>query len=138
MLLVSTLLTELHSFAMSYYPKVLNMQVDFFLYKSFFNIEVQKMSPIWYLKMLTENLLYLVLFFIVTQLEKGFSIKMFYIFSINFVYHSFDFVSFIWNYKSTYQLHWAVLGLITALQLLIIFVVANKNKSKYIIMEEKS
>jgi hypothetical protein len=134
MLLVSTILTELHSFIQHAYPETLKESLDFFLYKVLLEVEVQKMSPIWYLKMLTENLLCLVIFFVVTQLSKGFSAKMFYIFGINVGYHSFDFISFVWNYKSTYQLYWAMLAFITVLQLLIIFIGAHKGK--YIIMKD--
>lgn len=129
MLVISTALTELHSFVMAAYPETLNMQMDLFLRYTLFGVEVQKMTPIWFFKMLTENLLYLVIFFVISQLRAGFSQKMFYIFCINVLYHSFDFVSFVWNYKSNYYSYWAMMALITVSQLMIIFTKPKKMRA---------
>ena len=88
-----------------------------------------EISVLWYLKMLFDNLLMLVTFFVIMQIGGGFSAKFLYISAINFGYHVFDFGSFVWNFKRDHHLYWLVLAVITILELSIIF---SKEKTKLI------
>lgn len=71
--------------------------------------------------MLFDNLLILIIFFILSRLKNGFSVRFMYIAMINFAYHAFDFCSFIWNFKKDHILYLLVLSIVTVLELSIIF-----------------
>lgn len=124
-LLFGTISTEAHSFLQHFYPETLEIQYSLWLSPFF---EKFYLSVIWYIKMLFENLLLVIIFFVAINLRSGYSDKMFYIFCINIMYHIFDFISFIWNYKETYQLYWALLLIMTISELIIIFGKRNKLK----------
>lgn len=123
LLLTATLLTETHSFILLIKPSVQDTELSLFLNYHF------EISVLWYIKMLSDNLLMLVIFFIFTQLEKGFSLRFLYISMINFAYHVFDFGSFVWNFKKDHQFYWFMLAIITVSELIIIF---GKAKAKVI------
>lgn len=126
-LLFGTWLTEAHSFLQHFYPETLRLEYSFWLSPSF---GVFNLSVIWYIKMLFENLLIVILFFVIIKLRYGFSRKMFLIFILNAGYHAFDFISFIWNYKNNYISYWIVLAIMTISELIIIF--GNQNKLKIV------
>jgi hypothetical protein len=71
--------------------------------------------------MLFDSLLILIVFFILTRVKNGFSVRFLYIAMINFAYHVFDFGSFIWNFKKDHYLYLLVLSMVTVLELSIIF-----------------
>lgn len=125
LLLFGTWATEAHSFMQHFYPKTLDITYSLWMQPSF---EFQ-LSVVWYIKMLSENLLMLISFFLLTQFKNGISKRMYYIVAINAAYHVFDFISFIWNYKETYLSYWILLIVITIWQLFIIF---GKQKAKVI------
>lgn len=122
LLIICTLLTETHSILTAYNKGLKDTEVDFFLFLDF------SLSVPWYFKMLFENFLIVMIFFIAAMLREGYSLKFLKIICINVIYHVFDFGSFVLNYKQTYQLYWLVLGFITIWQLCIIFDKRNKLK----------
>lgn len=117
LLLFGTWATEAQSFMQHFWPKTLDITYSLWLQPSF----IFQLSVVWYIKMLSENLLMLISFFLLTQFRNGFSKRMFYIAVINVCYHTFDFISFLWNYKETYLAYWILLLVITIWQLFIIF-----------------
>lgn len=123
LLLFGTLLTETHSFILLIKPEVQNVELSLFLNYYY------EISVLWYFKMLFDNLLFLIVFFVITQLERGFTVRFLYIAMINFGYHIFDFGSFIWNFKKDHNAYWLALTIITVWELKIIF---GKEKSKLV------
>lgn len=121
-LVIGTLLTETHSFLMAYNEHLVDVEVDLFPFLNF------SLSVLWYFKMLFDNFLVVVIFFIFGMLKDGYSKNFLKIVILNAFYHVFDFISFVLNYKQTYQLYWLVLGIITIWELFIIFGKRNKLK----------
>lgn len=121
-LVISTILTETHSVLLAYNEDLDRVKIDLFPFLKF------SLSILWYFKMLFENFLVVIIFFVVGMLKDGYSKGFLKIICLNVFYHVFDFISFVLNYKETYQLYWLVLGIITIWELFIIFGKRNKLK----------
>lgn len=122
LLIISHLLTELHTFIYWIDPNSQYKYVDNWFLQSGFKI--QKLNILWYLKMIEDSLLVAaILFASATQsfshnynnyLEwQRYSLRLYIIWCIYFAYHCFDLLSFLYNYKTTYWLYVLVLSLCT-------------------------
>jgi len=135
LLVVGHLLTELHSIIMWVAPKSITYYVgDWFLKPDF---KVEHLSVLWYSKMVEDSLLLVVLLFAgacqaysrnyKTYLEwQRFSMRLYVIWGIYFLYHCFDTISFLYNYKTSYVAYMIALGLSTILTLFVGFYKMNK------------
>lgn len=123
MLLTGTVLTESHTFILLIKPSVQDIEMSLFLNYHY------EISVLWYFKMLFDNLLMLITFFILTRIKNGFSVRFLYIAMINFAYHVFDFGGFIWNFKNDHYLYLLVIGIVTVSELSIIF---SRDKARII------
>lgn len=65
----------------------------------------------WYIKYLTDDFLWCVTFFVMAQIAKMYSFRIFLVACIFFVYHIFDLVMCVWNFKSY---HWLYAGVYVA------------------------
>jgi len=136
LLVVGHLLTELHSIIMWVAPKSITYYVgDWFIKPGF---KVEHLSVLWYSKMVEDSLLLVVLLFAgacqaysrnyKTYLEwQRFSMRLYVIWGIYFLYHCFDTISFLYNYKTSYVAYLIALGLSTILTLFVGFYKMNKN-----------
>lgn len=101
-LIVAHLLTELHSVVYALDPKAANSEVDLFLSPQFqFKLSVQ-----WYLKMMFDDLLVVVISFIAAHFARDHSYVLFWILTIFAYYHIIDLFLFFWNYKRTVAVYW--------------------------------
>lgn len=119
-LFVSHLVTEFHSFVFT--EKLLNTKLDLFLSPSFH----YELSVIWYIKMLTEILQRIGILYVLGMVSKVISIKFFQVSVVWMVYNIADFLSFIWNYKETAEMYWALLFAST---ISIYFLIFTKDKN---------
>lgn len=126
MLVLGHILTELHTIIMWVNPKSVTCMVGDWFLKPGFN--VPNLSILWYVKMVEDSLLLVVLLFAgacqaaarnyKTYLEwQRYSMRLYMIWCIYFFYHCFDMISFVYNYKTSYVPYVAMLSLcsITAL-----------------------
>ena len=122
LLIVSHLLTELHTFIMWLNPKSVTSYVgDWFLKPRF---KIESLSILWYFKMVEDSLLLTSIIFAgacqafsknyETYLKwQRYSFRLYLIWVIYFAYHCFDLAMFIYNYKTSYWLYVTVLTIIT-------------------------
>jgi len=120
LLVVGHLLTESHTFIYWAWPESKDYYVDdWFLQTSF---KAEQLSILWYSKMLEDSLVLMAILFAgacqahsrnyATYLEwQRYSMRLYVIWYIYFMYHVFDTVSFMYNYKTSYWMYIVVLGL---------------------------
>lgn len=102
MLIVVHLLTELHSIIYAVDPKAASSEVDLFLSSQFrFKLSVQ-----WYFKMMFDDLLIVILCFLLANAYKNYSFVLHLIAIIYAFYHIIDLLLFFWNYKRTVAVYW--------------------------------
>lgn len=130
LIVISHIFSEAHAFIMWVYPCSVDYYVgDWFLKPGF---KVDHLSILWYSKMIEDSLMPVALFFAgacqahshnyKTYLEwKRYSTRLYVLWLLWFVYHCFDTVSFMYNYKSSYVVYVSVLGVCTALSLFVGF-----------------
>lgn len=114
LLVASHLLTELHTFIMWASPKTIDTYVDNWFIKPGFT--VSHLSVLWYFKMMEDSLLVASILFSAacqsycmkyeTYLQwQRYSFKLYIIWLIYFMYHLFDIIMFMYNYKTSYWLY---------------------------------
>lgn len=129
LLIVSHLLTELHTFIYWIDPHSQFDYCDNWFLKP--NFSVPKLNILWYLKMIEDILLIgAILFAAATQaysrnynsyLEwQRYSLRLYTIWCIYFAYHCFDLLSFFFNYKTSYWLYVFMLSISTILAVIVV------------------
>ena len=114
-LIIAHLLTELHSLVYALNPKTAETEVDLFLSPSFqFKLSIQ-----WYLKMMFDDVLVVVLCFLLANAWKNYSRALYWIATIYAYYHIIDLYLFYWNYKRTVAVYW-FMGLAAAIAIIIL------------------
>lgn len=66
-------------------------------------------SPLWFVKHLSENLLWCIVFFVFCRITEG---VRYYISFVFLLYHLIDFTLYLWNYKQSYGVYLNLLGLL--------------------------
>lgn len=66
-------------------------------------------SPLWYIKHLGDNLLWIIVFFVFCRISQG---VRYYINLVFLLYHIVDFCLYLWNYKQSYGVYLNLLGLL--------------------------
>lgn len=116
-LIVVHLLTELHSILYAIDPKAANSEVDLFLSPQFqFKLTVQ-----WYFKMMFDDLLIVILCFLLANSYKNYSFVLHLIAIIYAFYHIIDLFLFFWNYKRTVAVYW-FLGSASTIGVVLLFI----------------
>jgi len=111
MLILGVLLNKSHSILYAIDPSTKDYYVG-----SWFMIPQPQVNVLWYLKGITDDLLMCIVFYILSQISKLISRRLFYIFSIFFVYYIFNVVMFVINYKQwRFMFHIAFIFIIAAL-----------------------
>lgn len=82
-------LSHIHPFLSPYYTWYDPKGIDFY----------------WWLKYVTTDLLFCIVFFVLAKVAAQYSFKLFLIGLIWFLYHVFDFVMLLWNFKTSYWLY---------------------------------
>lgn len=125
LLIIGHILTELHSFIFKVYPQTYSLEYDLFLSPSY----KMKINFLWYIKMVFDNLLILIVFFVLAKIALSYSRGLFYVVVIYIFYHIADFLSFVWDYKSSHGIYWFLLACTTASVLTVIFYHYHKLKA---------
>jgi len=118
-LFISHFVTEFHSFVFS--EKLLNTNIDLFLCPSF----KMELSVIWYIKMLSEIIQKIGILYVLGVVGNKVSKKFFNVSVVWMCYNIADFLSFIWNYKETSEMYWALL---VASLVSVYFIIFTKDK----------
>jgi len=130
LLVIGHILTEAHTFIMWAEPRSVSHYVEGWFLKPGF--EVCELNILWWSKMIEDSLLLVVLLFAgacqaytrnyKTYLEwQRYSIRLYVIWVVYFLYHCFDTISFLYNYKTSYVSYVIVLGLCSAIALFVGF-----------------
>lgn len=128
LLVGSHLLTELHTFIMWVNPSAITTYVDGWFIKPGFS--VYRLSVLWYFKMIEDGLLIISILFAGacqscctnygTYLQwQRYSFRLYSIWIVYFLYHVFDLIMFMYDYKTTYWLYIVALSFSTSAALFI-------------------
>lgn len=97
------LFTEIHLLFYRISPELSDKQIQ-----PFFGSDMA-ISPLWFVKHLSENLLWCIVFFVFCRITNG---VRYYISLIFLLYHLVDFTLYLWNYKQSYGVYLNLLGLL--------------------------
>lgn len=104
-LIIGHVLTEAHSLVSLLFPESANMEVNWFWQKIDFKINI-----LWWIKLITDDLLWCIVFFVMALIAKQYSLRLYFIVSVYFFYHVIDLFLFMYNYKQTTLVYWGLLG----------------------------
>lgn len=116
-LIIAHLLTEAHSVLYYFYPNVATMRLDLFFTSEPMQIYGDGEPGLefqWYLKMLSENFLLCVTYFVLANIAYRYSLLLFFIACIFFFYHLIDTFLFMYNYKKSASIYWVMLVAMSA------------------------
>lgn len=88
-----------------------------------------KIDLYWYLKYLSDDFLWCVTYFVMAQVAKMYSRRLFLIACVFFAFHFLDFLMNIWNFKSY---HWLYIVLYTAIGVALIYLFRPDKKQAVI------
>lgn len=86
-----------------------------------------ELSVIWYIKMLSEIIQKIGILYVLGVVGNKVSKKFFSVSVVWMCYNIADFLSFIWNYKETSEMYWALL---VASLVSVYFIIFTKDKHK--------
>jgi hypothetical protein len=130
LLIVGHLFTELHTIIMWVEPASVKYWVgDWFIKPKF---EVKDLNILWFSKMVEDSFLYVVLLFAgacqayshnyKTYLGwQRYSMRLYIIWGIYFLYHCFDMLQFLYDYKTNYSLYAIMISMCTIAALFVGF-----------------
>lgn len=104
-LIIGHVLTEAHSLVSLLFPESANMEVNWFWQKIDFKINI-----LWWIKLITDDLLWCIVFFVMALIAKQYSLRLYFIVSVYFFYHVIDLFLFMYNYKQTTLVYWGLLA----------------------------
>lgn len=110
------ILTEVHGFIYDVFPKINEMNVDLFWSKDF----KLKLNLHWYIKMLSDDLFVVICFYVMAKIAAQYSFKLFLICGIYMMYHVIDAFCFMYNYKQTTEIYYALVLCSSAATLILI------------------
>lgn len=126
LLIFGHLLTEASTLLEYFFPDVANQKVNPWLDKSYVFYGDKEGIPLkWFIKYLTDDVLWVIVFFCLSVIGYQYSYRMFLVGCVFFVYHLFDTFMLLYNYKTFKWLHWAW---IIAVIVSIIFVLLPEKK----------
>jgi hypothetical protein len=122
--------TELWQVIWAIWPQTETARVNLFIDK---NALPEGMTVLWWVKSLTDELLWCYVFFDYAYTALRTSRKKFWVVFVFFMYHAFDAAMFVYNYKQSYWIY-IVLLVLDAIALVIIFL-PMKERAKIVNME---
>ncbi len=114
--IVGHIMTETHGFLYHFYPKSETIYLDLFWSSSF----KLKLNVLWYFKTFFDDGLLVLILYSVARMVYERSIKLYMIAIIYMLYHIVDIFCFMYNYKQTWEIYWALLYASTAATLILI------------------
>lgn len=109
LLITGHLLTEMGSvFYLMYKPTI--YYINPFLSPTYEFSNPKGIDLYWWIKYVTEDLLWCVTFFVLAKVAYQYSFRLFMVASIFFAYHVVDGFMLWWNYKTSYWLYWVLYG----------------------------
>lgn len=123
LLIAGHIMTELHGFAFRLWPEINSLKVDLFWSSTYHNKEV---SVQWYIKMLLDDFLYVILLFVMAKIALEYSVKLYLICIIYMLYHVADILNFMYNYKQSWNNYLALLYFSTAATVILILPAREK------------
>lgn len=129
-LIVAHLLTESYMIVWKIWEESATIKATLFIDNS---SVPDGLSILWYIKYLSDDLLWVITYICFARIAYQYSLKMFLIISIFTIYHIIDMAMFCINFKSSRWLYLVLMGL-DIIALIIIFL-PIKNKAKVISIE---
>lgn len=126
LLIFGHLLTEASTVLEYFYPVVADTKINPWFNGDYVFYNDPEGIPLkWFIKYLTDDLLWVIVFFCFSVIGYQYSYRMFLVGCVFVVYHLFDTFMLFYNYKTSKGLHWA---LIAAVVISIIFVLMPDKK----------
>lgn len=97
-------MSETHGVLYDIWPEIDIKKVDLFWSSSY----KYAISIHWYIKMLFDDLFVVVCFYVMAKIAAQYSFKLFAICSVYMVYHIVDVICFLYNYKQTTEIYYAL------------------------------
>lgn len=126
-LIVGHFMTELHAFLFKLFPQINTIKKDLFWSRDYHNTDV---SIQWFLKMLLDDSLYVVILYLMARIALEFSVKLYLICIVYMLYHVADMINFMYNYKQDWNNYLALLYFSTFATLILI---APHNENMHIV-----
>lgn len=104
----------------------INKELDLFLSPHF----KMKLNVVYYAKFMADDLLFCISFYVLAQIAYEYSIKIFWIAWVYFIYHVIDSFMFWWDYKTNYSLYYFLLAAVVVSTIILILPLKQK-KSIY-------
>jgi hypothetical protein len=104
MLAIGHFIPELANILFYFYPALGTLEIQ-----PFFG-STEKMLALWYLKYLCEDILWLLVMFLLCKLAYQYSFRLFRVCCLYFAYHTFDFIMLIYNFRRSAWIYWVVVG----------------------------
>ncbi len=130
-LIAAHALTEAWQLIWVIWPQSEHINVNLFINKKALP---EGMTVLWWVKLLTDELLWCYVFFDYARTALKTSRKKFLVVSVFFIYHAFDFGMFMYDYKQSYWVYWVMLAL-DAAALVIIFL-PIKEKARIVSLDK--
>jgi hypothetical protein len=109
LLIVGHLLTELGS-VLYLINRPKSWRIDPFLSPWYEFPGGQGIDVYWWIKWVTDDLLWCITFFTLAKVSYQFSFRLFLVACIFFLYHVIDSFMLWWNYKTSYWLYWVMIA----------------------------
>lgn len=117
--------TELWQLVMAIWPHSKDVTVNWFVDKS---ANPEGVSLLWWIKMLTDEILICYVFWDYAMTALKTSRKKFFVVFIFFIYHAFDGAMYLYNFKQSTWIYLALLGMDCAALLVLFLPVKEKAK----------
>lgn len=95
LLIIAHVLTEVHGFAWDLWPEINAINLDLFWSSSF----KLKISLHWWIKYLCDDFFIVICFFVMAKISYQYSVRIYMICLVYFLYHIADSICFMYNYK---------------------------------------
>lgn len=125
LLVCGHLFTEVSAILVKIWPEVMSKKVNLFYTGGY------EMEYWWYIYFSSQDLLWVITYFVLARVSYQYSIKLFMIACVFALYHTIDGYMFWYNYKQSHWLYWALMAsvILCILLLIIPFKVSSKYKS---------
>lgn len=103
-------------------PGYLDKNIDLFLSPSF----KMELNVVYYAKFMADDVLFCISFYVIAQIAYEYSIKIFWIGWIYFLYHVVDSFLFWWNYKTGYAVYCVMLAAVVLSTIILILPIKER------------
>lgn len=113
LLIAGHLLTELGS-VLYLINRPKTWHIDPFLSPSYEFPGGEGIDLYWWIKWVTDDLLWCITFFVLAKIAYQVSFRLFLVGSVFFLYHAIDHFMLWWNYKTSYWMYWVMITAVIA------------------------